>query len=37
LLQTYVPGAASRAEHGWRRIGGKQVQPRTYRVEDFPD
>jgi 1-acyl-sn-glycerol-3-phosphate acyltransferase len=36
LYQT-VRGAMDVAERGWRRIGGKPMQPRTYKVEDFPD
>ena len=36
LYQT-VRGAMDVAERGWRRIGGKEIQPRTFKVEDFPD
>jgi 1-acyl-sn-glycerol-3-phosphate acyltransferase len=36
-LHRKVRAAMSIAERGWRRIGGKEMQPRTYRVEDFPD
>jgi 1-acyl-sn-glycerol-3-phosphate acyltransferase len=36
-LYRTVRGAMDVAERGWRRIGGRPIQPRTYKVEDFED